>query len=902
MVRNSVPHGKVTLSFLALQGKMALMRREQSVLRATYAALILLLFAPHVKAQETQNPAQAPSNFERGEDESSIVRRREDWFYKQRAYPHEKIPTGAHLRAMQQLDLQLEAEGAHPMVRPMAAPAPAWSFLGPRPISTPYSFPTVSGRVAAIAIDPTNTDVIYAGAAQGGVWKTTNAGAKWTELTDTQASLAVGSIAIDPANHLTIYVGTGEENFSGDSYYGAGILKSTNGGATWTHICGPFCGPTNSSSYWGGGARVGTIAIQPGNSKVLLAGVQWLGQDGVYRSADGGSTWTHVLSGNPGTGVLFDPANGNIAYAALGAAFAGGTEGFYRSVNGGVTWTPSNGSGENSLNLDGAGRIVLAMALSSPSTIYASLEDIDNSGVLGFYKTTNGGTSWTLLASTPNYCTPQCWYDNAIGVNPKNPDEVWAGGAFGTTLVRSLDGGSTWTQLQSAENYGSVHADVHALVFTPNGKQLLVGSDGGVYNTAQSEANTPEFTPLNETLGITQFYPGLAADPANVGVALGGTQDNGSLLYSGSVNWNQVACGDGGYSAIDPAQPSIMYTTCEDIAIYKSTASGSFASWGSVTSGIDTSDRSQFIPPLVMDPARPARLYFGTYRIYQTTNGATSWNAISADLTAGGTITTLAVEPANDNVVFSGSSDSQVYVTTDALKGASAAWTNVTNGLPPRAITEIVAHPTSPTTAYIAFSGFTGFGDSLGHIFKTTDSGEKWTDISGNLPNTPVNSLTVDPDDPGYIFAGTDVGVFYTANGGATWNTLMEDLPRVAVLGLTLNEEPYTLLAATHGRGVWDLNVTTVVPVPTLGSISPLSATAGSKAITLTVKGVNYSSNSVVRWKGVNLVTKFVSSTELTATIPAADLAKAALVPVTVYKPGTPSLTSHAIDFTVKKP
>jgi photosystem II stability/assembly factor-like uncharacterized protein len=878
------------------------MQSAQRILPAIGLLLFVLPPAPRLKAQEGTNPSQAPANFERDEDEASILRRREDWFYRQRAYPHQKIPTGAQLTALHQLDLQLAAERARPMAVPLAAVAKVWKFIGPKPISTPYSFPTVSGRVSAIAIDPTNTDILYAGAAQGGVWKTTNAGASWTELTDTQASLAIGSIAIDPSNHLTVYAGTGEENFSGDSYYGAGILKSTNGGASWTHICGPFCGPDAQDSYYGGGARIGTIAVHPSDSKILLAAVQWYGLDGIYRSSDGGSTWTMVLGGNPGTGVLFDPKNGNIAYAALGDAFSGGAEGFYRSTNAGLTWSPANGSGSSALNLNGAGRIVLAMASSSPGTIYASVENTSTSGLVGFFKTTNGGASWTLLENTPDYCTPQCWYDNVIGVNPTNADEVYAGGAFSTTLVRSLDGGSTWATLQSAQNFGSVHADIHALTFTPNGEQLFVGSDGGVYNTAQPGVATPEFTPLNQTLGITQFYPGLAIDPANPSIALGGTQDNGSLLYSGNPTWNQVACGDGGFSVIDPSQPSIMYTACEDIAVFKSASSGEFGSWEQAESGINPTDRSQFIPPLVIDPSHPARLYFGTYRVYQTVDEGVAWSAISGDLTSGGNITTIAVAPTNSNVVFTGSSDSQVFVTTDAGKGASASWKNVTVGLPPRSITQVVVHPTSAATAFVAFSGFTGFGDTQGHVFKTTDDGGKWTDISGNLPNTPVNSLAVDPDLPSYLFAGTDVGVFYTANGGETWSSLVDGLPRVAVLGLTLNNASYTLRAATHGRGVWDFNVTAVVPVVTLVSISPSSAVAGSKATKLTVTGTNFSSTSLVRWNGVDLATKFVSATSLTATIPASDLAKAAVAAVTVYKPGAPSLVSHAVDFTVKKP
>lgn len=873
--------------------------------------LLVSIFHPFtkIKAQEPGNPIQPPANFERDEDDASILRKREDWFYRQRAFPHEKIPAGARLNAVRQLDEQMAVERAHPELRPMAATAPEWKFIGPKPIDTPYTDPVVSGRVAAIAIDPTNPSVIYAGAAQGGVWKTTNAGATWTELTDTEPSLAVGSIAIDPLNHETIYVGTGEENFSGDSYYGAGILKSTNGGASWTHICGPFCGPLYSNSYWYGGARIGSIAIQPGNSKVLLAAVEWYSasyeSEGIYRSADAGETWAPVLAGNFGTAVLFDPKNGSIAYAALGSS-SGGTEGVYKSVNGGLSWSAVNGSGATALNLTGAGRIVLAIAPSATNTVYVSVEEISTSGVLGMWKTIDGGSKWNQLTAAPNYCTPQCWYDNVMAVQPNNPDVIYAGGAYSTTLARSVDGGAAWVTLQAGEFGGVVHADIHALTFTHDSSKLYVGSDGGVYSTVEPVANTPVFAGLNQTLGITQFYPGLALGPGSTTLALGGTQDNGTLLYSGKPEWNQVTCGDGGYSAIDPANTKIMYTACNGVDVEKSAGSGSPSSWVYASAGIELTARVQFIPPLVIDPSNASRLYFGTYLVYQTTDQAAAWTAISGDVTAGSvsedSIVSIAVAPTNPNTIYTGSSQGLVYVTTDALKGTGSSWKNVSAGLPPRSITQIAVHPTAPETAYVTFSGFSGYGgDTLGHVFKTTDGGAKWTDISGNLLNIPVNSIAIDRDLPGYIFIGTDLGTYYTANGGKTWSTLMEGLPRVAVLGLSLNNATYTLNAATHGRGVWSLNITSVVPVVTLTSISPASATAGSKAIDLTVKGTNFSKTSLVRWNGVDLTTKYVSATELTATIPAKDLTKVEDVPLTVYRPGTPNLVSHAIDFDVKK-
>jgi photosystem II stability/assembly factor-like uncharacterized protein len=784
---------------------------------------------------------------EKQETESNnIEQKRQEWFYGQRAYPHPYVPSGAHLNAVRQLRQKLAAEAAARQAGKLLA-TPAWTPIGPQPINTPYTDPVVSGRITAIAIDPANSNHVYAAGAQGGVWQTTDGGNTWASLTDNQPSLAVGSLILDPSNSRTIYAGTGEENFSGDSYYGAGILKSTDGGATWTQYCGPFCGPVGQDGFYGGGARIGGLAVQPSNNQVLLAAVALLFQDGVYRSANGGVSWTQVLSGNPGTAVLFDPNSPNTAYAALGNSF-GGTEGVYKSSDGGQTWTPDNGSGVQSLPLTNAARIVLAMAPSSTTTLYAGIANLDGS-LLGLFKTTNGGAAWQQLTSAPDYCTPQCSYDNVIAVDPVNPNVIYAGGAYTTTLIRSLDGGNTWATLQSAQNYGFLHADTHALAFSPAGGKLYLGNDGGMYVTTQVTAGNPAFTALNTTLSVTQFYPGITILPGNPSVAMGGTQDNGTVIYSGSSTWNQVTCGDGSYTAIDFVNTNNYYAACEEIYVQKSTAAGASNSWALAVNGINTGDRVDFIPPLVMDPSNSSTLYFGTYRVYQTTNGAGVWTPVSPDLTNGSgfwaVVTSIAVAPTDSNTVYAGTGDSHVQVTTNAGSGASAHWTDVSAGLPPRIITQVAVDPTVSTAAYVTFSGFTGFGDNLGHIFRTTNGGATWTDISGDLPNTPINCMVVDPAYPSALFAGTDVGMFYTLDGGNTWNTLVNGLPTVAVLGLALDAATNTLRSATHGRGVWDLNISDLIPAPAV-SLNPTSlafpaqvigTSSKPKAVTLTNTG-----------------------------------------------------------------
>jgi photosystem II stability/assembly factor-like uncharacterized protein len=767
-------------------------------LRPAVAAFSILLVSLSAAAQErTSIDPEQPG------EARTIEMERSQWFYGQRAYPHKLVPSRARLKALHQLDRMLALEAGE------FTPRASWKLIGPQPISTPYTDPIVAGRVSALAVDPAHSDVVYLGAAMGGLWKTTNGGSLWTPLSDGQPSIAIGSIAIDPSNADIVYAGTGEENFSGDSYYGAGILKSADGGKSWTQYCGPFCGPLGKDGYYGGGARIGGIAIDPADNQVLLAAAALSGKDGIYRSSDGGQTWARVLPGNPGTAVLFDPGDGNTAYAAIGNIFAGGVTGVYKSTDAGQSWSPDNGSGADSLPLGDAARIALAMAPQNHRTLFAGVASRSSGSLLGLFKTTDGGAHWTQLAATPDYCSPQCSYDNAIAVDPKDSNVVFAGGAFSTTLVRSLDGGTTWSVLQSAQHGGFLHADIHALTFSADGKVLYLGNDGGAYSTTQIKKSLPSYDGLNQTLAITQFYPGLSIAPSSPLTAIGGTQDNGTDIYSGQLAWEDVTCGDGGYTAIDFANPSTMYATCQQIYIEKSTAGGAFGSWHLMESGINLSDRGAFIPPLVMDPGASSNLYFGTYRIYQTRNGAGSWSAISPDLTNGnsfwGVVTAIAVAPSDGNVVYAGTGDSNLWITTNALSGG-ATWAKVSSHLPPRVLTALAVHPASPGTAYVVFSGFSGFGDTLGHVFKTIDSGASWKDVSGNLPNTPINAIVINPERPGQVFVGTDSGVFYT-NNDKKWRPLAAGLPRVAVLGLTLHAPSSTLRAATHGRSVWDLDI-----------------------------------------------------------------------------------------------
>jgi uncharacterized protein YbbK (DUF523 family) len=857
-------------------------------------------------------PALPPPQLE----DENYLREREEWFLADRRLTDGSIPTSLRLKAVQHVQnmIQLEKQrGLFPGgVQPSTSfPGPAnWTLIGPQPINSTATMnrfnggPTIAGRIAALAVDPTNRDIVYLGAAAGGVWKSTDAGANWTPVTDNQPSLSTGSIAIDPtaascspAPCKVIYVGTGEANNSADSYYGAGILKSTNGGSTWTQLgVANFVGP-HSSNRTDGAAHVGALAVDPNNNQVILAGVQFVTNNtvsGLYRSIDGGANWTLVptASGAPGTAIVFDPASTGVVYAALGFKAVTAANGVYRSTDHGATWAILPGTGANLFPTSGVGRIDLTLfpgASATTATLYAAVANSSGTSFLGMFKTMDSGTNWTKLINTPDACTAsfgsQCFYDMIVRVDPRDVNTVFFGGSTGDAdnsrvLFRSTDGGANWTSVSNGASGTKLHVDLHALAFSipPAADRLYVGSDGGAWrsdNPAVLPVTSIDYTDLNSTLAITMYYPGHTADRSDENVGFGGSQDNGSHRYSGNLAWDVVTSGDGGYTAQDNLFPSSVYTTCQNICIFRSLVGGTVGSFGpQMTTGINLSDRVSFIAPLIHDGNTSGRLYYGTFQIYLTTDSATTWSSISPDLTGGSpsTIRAIAVSPSDSNTVYVGTSasgavSSKVQKTTNALMGAGATWSDITSAatLPTgRTVTAIGVDPTNPQIAYLSYSGFSGCAacvDSKGRVFRTPDGGATWQDVSGTggtaLPNAPVNTLIVDPDLPNTIFVGTDVGVFRTADasqGAATvWTTVGTGLPNVIVNSLTGRGRSRILRAATSGRSTWIMQDTNV-PLPAgpfLASMHPALATAGSATITgVVVDGASFTPSSVVQWNG----------------------------------------------------
>ncbi|NOT33303.1 MAG: hypothetical protein HOP12_03940 [Candidatus Eisenbacteria bacterium] len=720
-----------------------------------------------------------------------------EWFALQRAWPYAEIPQekwhAAVARARQdRAGLPNKAGGDR------IAASLNWTSSGP------YN---IGGRVTALAVAPGGANV-YLGAANGGVFKSVNAGVNWTPIFDEFGIYSIGALELDPSDANVLYVGTGEANSAVDSYDGAGVFKSTNAGTSWQPL-----GLAETR-------RIGAIEVDPSNpNRVYVAamGTQFSTNSdrGLYRSEDGGASWSKTLFLNDSTGVIdiaINPAHPETVYCATWErvrhftyrrAF-GPSCGIWRSTNFGTTWTRlQNGLPAPS---DDVGRIGLAIAASSPSTLYAQIIQGAALGYngLGFYRTTDAGESWTRRdtgAAFLNAFGGFGWYFGETVVTPTNPSIVYA---TGVNFLRSTDGGVTWVN-----RTGSAHVDQHALWIDPaNPAQLYLGNDGGFFSSINSGANWTK----SLDLPITQFYAG-TIDPFFPERLFGGTQDNNSIRTpTGATNdWLPMLGGDGFYVLVDPTNNAIVFAESQyasgGAGLLRSTNfgfSGSFIG----PSGLFISDRFNWSTPAVMSPHDHNVLLLGSQRVYKSTDNGISYSVVSSDLTRNNTtsllsfstLTTLDISPVTPHLYYAGTDDGRVWRSSNGGTG----WTEITAGLPIRWVTRVTADPADSNVVYVTHSGF-GQDEHLAHVHRSTNRGASWSDIAADLPDVPANDLLVDPANPQRLFLATDVGVYTTANRGTTWYPLGQGMPVQTVFDLAL--EPFTrkLVAFTHGRSSWSL-------------------------------------------------------------------------------------------------
>ncbi|GMV24317.1 MAG: hypothetical protein AMXMBFR58_03480 [Phycisphaerae bacterium] len=668
------------------------------------------------------------------------------------------------------------------------ARAQLWESMGPAPITSNQ----YTGRISAIAASRTNASLYYVAGADAGVWKSVDAGVSWTPLTDTMPTAAIGALAVDPTNDQVLYAGTGEGNHANHSRYGLGVYKTIDGGATWSHLAeATFAGRCFTK-----------LVIDPANTQRLFAAITRAGgfptlgaakghprradPTGVYRSTDGGVTWTLLGGGLPSvdaTDVALDPSNPQTVYAAIGHIFGSTSNGIYKSTNGGGTWTKLAGG----LPTGMLGRISIAVAPSDPQTLYAMFTNTASAtgggaSVLGVYRSTNGGSTWSSISSGADQAT-YGWFLSCVTVRPTVPTTAFFGGL---TLARWTNG--------SSSTVTPPHVDLHALEWDAAGR-LLAGDDGGVHRTSNLGSS---WTSLNAGLGAIQFYAGLSTSPVNAEVVLGGMQDNGTALRDGS-GWDHVVGGDGGWTQIDQSQPQRMFAEYQGTgALFRSTDGG--ASFSGVGGGL--SGRNCFLPPYLIDPTNPQRMLYGTERVWVSTNGGSSFSPLSPDLSNGqGAIRALAIAPSNPQVVWAVTNDGNVQRSVNGgaaftlVKSNHAGWFRVTR--------EVTIHPTLPTTVYLAGAVF-----GTDQVQRTIDGGVSWQALDGDLPDLPVNVIAVDArSTPEVIFAGTDAGVYRSIDDGATWRKFGGGLPNACVIDLQVDTGRDRLIAGTQGRGAWRVSL-----------------------------------------------------------------------------------------------
>ncbi|MEK7328094.1 MAG: hypothetical protein AAB217_22860 [Chloroflexota bacterium] len=677
----------------------------------------------------------------------------------------------------------------------------SWTWIGPG---------NIGGRIRAIVIHPTTPNTMWIGSVSGGIWKTTDGGASWSIQDDFMANMAVSTMIMDPTNSNTLYAGTGEGFYNIDGIRGAGIFKTTNGGTTWTQLAN-----TNNSDFY----YVHRLAISPDGNTMLAA--TW---SGIWRSTDDGVNWT-LTEATEMLDVNFHPTDSN-------KAIVGGRQGLAGySTDGGVSWAAATGIPVNAF--DFYRRVEVAYAPGSPATVYASVNL--NGGEI--WKSADGGATYSLVNTGDFYLGSQGWYDNIIWVDPTTPDNVIVGGI---DLWRSADGGSTLSPM----SYWwlaptSAHADHHMIIQHPNfngstNKTVFFGNDGGIYKaTDYTTAGSGGWTELNNNLGITQFY-GAAGNPTT-GDIIGGTQDNGTLFYSGDAqNWTTTEGGDGGWSAPAPTDPNYFYGEYVYLDIHRSEDGGASANyisgqywngsawvWKSPPYRIDDAmnGNANFIAPFVLDPNNANRLLAGGASLWRTNNvkaantftTGPSWAAIKSSI--GSDISAIAVAPGNSNLIWVGHNNGNVYKTASGTSGVPT-WTQVdTNspGLPNRIVTRITVDPSDNNIAYVTFGGF-----SEDNVWRTADGGASWSDITGGaspagLPKLPVRSLIVHPASSDWLYVGTELGIFASEDGGGTWG-LPHDGPTNTSVDELFWLDTQTLVAATHGRGLFKATVAANVP------------------------------------------------------------------------------------------
>lgn len=670
---------------------------------------------------------------------------------------------------------QLYLDVATDILGPPTTTGPQWRSLGPWTITNGQTYGTsrvnVSGRVAAIAVDPRNPAHVLVGAANGGVWESKDRGASWAPRTDYAATLAVGALAFDPSNPAIVYCGTGEGNWW--SYLGAGVLRSTDGGTTWTTRCTtPFVG----QGFY-------DLVVDPHNGNRLFAATS----GGLYQSTDGGATWTQR---RPVTTwkVEITPPGGRSA-----RILAACRDGLFRSTNGGSTWTavplPNPPASFT--------RLAVSICPSHPAVAYAwgaGPPFVGPSQTPTAYLWRRAGGNWSTVTPPPGVNTAQAWYDWYVAAAPDVDTEVYLAAI---DLYRGDLSGSTWTWRDlSTKGPGadSVHPDQHAIAFEPGAPNTIyAGNDGGLFRSGDRGITWQH---CNNGLVISEFEY-IAQDCGSSRWLIGGTQDNGTDRWTGPATWEHVQDGDGGDVGVNRTDPTIVFHTFYGMSPERSMSRGDWGTWTSIQPPIPAGEGSLFYPPFECSASGGNTVGIGGSAVYISRDNGSTWARLAFPAAA----TASAMYIPNPDTAYVGTTNGGIYRTSwsGTAWGALVALTS-----PPAGgyISDLHADSAAPPRIWATYRTF-----GAQRVFRSDDGGTSWTDCSAGLPTLPMNAVEVDTANRQRIWVAADLGVYQSWDAGATWATFSDSLPNCYIGDLVFHPNARVLRAGTRNRGVWEIPV-----------------------------------------------------------------------------------------------
>lgn len=727
-----------------------------------------------------------------------------------RAYPNDDIPNIATYSAFEEAKLNnlYKTENLNTTSQ--------WQAIGPH---------NKGGRTNAIAFNPQNPSTMYLGSASGGLWRSYTGGVGvngWHYVPTGFPVLGVSTIAITPNDSNTIYIGTGEVyNYdaagTGAAYrntrgtYGMGILKTIDGGQTWT-----------KSLDWTYQQQKGiwAVKINPLNPNTVWAATT----EGTYRSYDAGTTWTQVHNVVMVMDLVINSVDTNIVITGNGN-FGSIGFGLYRTSDGGSSWAKIT----SSLPSNFQGKIQLDIYNADPNIVYASIGDgfIGGSGASWLCRSTDAGVNW-VIRSTVDYSKHQGWFSHDVAVNQSNPDEliivgigVYKSTDGGFTIVQKSTGGVTtgFTPPIGGQEGDSLytHVDAHDVKQHPTDyNTYYIATDGGIFRTTDFGET---YESHNGRYQTTQFYNGTSSSQMDSLKVIGGFQDNGTDIYSGDLAWFRTSvAGDGSWTSIDATNDNIMYASLQYLNMMKSTDGGNtFAitvtppALGSITS---------FIAPFRTFISNSNIIYAGRGRIYKSTNGGSDWfQTNSGNLLDDNPSLAMDISYQTSDKVYVGTAPYQTRAGLFRTTNGGTSWDNITGTLPDRFPADIAVDPNDDNIVYVTFYGF-----GTGHVYKSTNSGDTWMDISDNLPDIPTLAVIVDPNNLSHIYIGTDIGVFVSTDGGGNWQDFNNGLPdAIQAMDLNITTVNNVIRAMTHGNGAYETKLLSQILVNT-GTI-PSNAT-----------------------------------------------------------------------------